>query len=659
MSSPIQNSPGIVRAAHAFAMPPVCVLCILWVVGSTLGCDTDTTVPFKRPAAATAELGSINERTGSVVPSRPAGASSDSSGSSANAGAKRSFRFPVATHKAALPDGMLDGGQLTIHAAWRNAEDGSSRNGAIVLTTSPEGALAMHVVKRTARGYGALRSPLALPAPSTDPSTNPCTVLSGGLTKPTPGHFIAETSFSCSEPDDAPATLRRTYFLISAQPHLRLLERITLHSTAEAHAPAGMTANLSLEVFGEDLDGDSQPDLRLTLTPQLDGHPLEPIHVQLIDRPGGLTLVGNEPEASLLKRADLALESLKGKPSTALEVAGQVAALHAALCRGSGTARLSLGARNGLPCPRSVALGRALAVTVTAHVRAGELAHALQAWEAMRDPKVRVTRKDEARAESALDGVPKSRHYRFEPGPTLPHAQKPSLFRPPAVFLDEHRLLLRGTPPASLTLGETAPTPTSVAAPGFQLRSPDNRFVATEIVRDCSGDHLQLFAADQVVMGRTLGKPAMQIPLSIIPHRAGCSSLSRPRRVKPGSWNLLRWTTSGLVLLHHGKLMHVPLDANLKGGPAVVPSASWRPSGSPEPDAIADAPGLIPVLTRRGIGLLSIAGGKLELIGTEGLPKTLNTLALSPSGERIVASSAQRVYLGTRVLRSSSRPPAP
>lgn len=615
-----------------FAAYASCAFCI--AVQFLVGCERDTTVPFKRPNAE------AHGRTESVA----ASGEGESSKVSTEAESPTAMRFAAAPSSIEIAGGTVtrEGGH--IHAALSRTLE-SGRNDVLLLVSDEQGALSVERSQQQGNAYGSPQAVLTLPAPA-----NQCQIMSGSLAAPSHGHLLVETTYTCPVAPELESgeeqLLMRAFYVLSREEHPRLMERVgvrTSYQEADQQAGLGIRADLK----GLDVDQDGHDDVQLILTPSVEEQVLDPIAFDLIDRPGGLVWDRKEPEASLHTLADNAHKALGRSSERAIALAEQVRRLHRALCRDAGGALIDVGGRNGIPCKPSVALGRALAVSMAAHSKRGDVLAVLATQAQLKSPQVRLLAVDEKRAQKAVEQLPREGDMVFVQGPLVRSPPLPAVHRPLVAFIDEHHLLLRGEPPESYSLSSGERLPTSVVAPSALFADPSRRYVASEIVSDCKSDRLSVFAASQVVMGRSLGTPAAELTIRRGPGGDTCQSQDRGAASRHSELKLLRWNGGKLLFVQADQFLLLTIDEALHSSePAHLLGPSEPLPPALEPDMLATAPPQYAWTTHVGIAIVDVTTHKTHLLRSEGLPANVDEVALSPSGKQIAALSGDRVWLG-------------
>ena len=598
------------------------------------GCERDTTVPFKRPNAET------QARTESVA----APGAGDSTNVISEQESPTAMRFAAAPSSIQIGDSTVTRKGGHIHAALSRRLE-PDRSDVLLLVSDEKGALFVERSKQQGGAYGAPAVVLSLPEPASQ-----CQTLSGSLAAPSHGHLLVEATFTCPIAPEREGTddqlLMRAFYVLSREEHPRLMERVDVRTSsqgADEQAPLGIRADIK----GVDVDQDGHDDVQLILTPSVGDQVLDPIAFDLIDRPGGLVWDREEPEASLRALADQAHKVLGRSPDRAILLSGQVRDLHRALCRDAGGALVDVGGNNGIPCQPSAGLGRALAVSMAAHSKRGDVLDVLALQAQLKSPQVRLLGVDEKRSQKAVEQLPREGDIVFVQGPTVRMLPLPAEHRSRVAFIDEHHLLLRGEPPESYSLSSGERLPTSVVAPSALLTDPSGRYVASEIVRDCSSDRLRVFPAGQVVMGRSMGVPAVELTIRVSQGGEACQDQRQGAGSQTSELKLLRWSGSRLLFVEADRFLLLTVDDALHSS---EPAHELQPSESLptalEPDLLATAPPQYAWATPVGIAIMDVATHKTRLLRSEGLPANLDEVALSPSGKQIAALSGDRVWLG-------------
>ncbi|MDD9970101.1 MAG: hypothetical protein OXR73_27900 [Myxococcales bacterium] len=606
---------------------------------ATAGCDCNEgpAVPFKHPDALQ------KENTSSEQGERPPEGSGD-------AGLRRGQRFVDAPSRVELAAGTLEKKGGHIHATLSTGPDELD---ILALVSDRSGRLAVERTVRTSRpGLLPLTPILELVA-----AARQCTVVSGGLDTLSTAHLHATVTLSCprkldtashGEPTGGAKHLVRSHWLLTAEKSPRQLEHIELHAPPGQDAPA-----LALRFEGKLIDGDDHPDIEAML--QLNGtgdaadaspenQLVSRIPLQWLSRPSGLAVQDGEPERTLVQLAD---EAATTKAPEAGRKATALLALHKRLCRSAGTSEIALSGQMGLPCPPSQAVARAHSILVATAIARERILDALEHRQALEDPRLRPTPADRKRAEEAIAAAPTSVAFQFSKGPTLSPARTTPVHRPRVAFLDDGRLLLRGTPNQIYILSTKEVAPAGIRS-SLAMTDPKGRLAVAEVFRSCQGYRARIVRATQIINGIVAG-PDVARPLIMpaqVPSGYPCDKLPSHVRQQSGGFVVLDYSDSGLLLGRGAELLTLPLDSSGEStSDAAQPLTGGRPiPRSKEPIAITTK-GSYALPTPAGIAI--IRNGRVELVRPPDAQGEVADVALSPSGTRLALTRGRQVWIGT------------
>lgn len=631
----------------------ICVAC---------NCGGDKAVPFKRPGSQSSNQ-SGKDPEGTTSSAGPDQAEPGTPGSNAPP-PFLSVTFPDAPPAVTIEGASLSLAQGHIHAALTRKLAGSLD--ALIVTSQEDGqgpTLAQST--QSAEGFPTPKPLVSLPKPA-----ERCELREAEIQAPSPEHALAVAHFYCGPDVDAhiegiptpgAAAPERGalppdqvgVYVLSNDRRPRLLAHLALHPSGTSPAPRLLRAEVS------DVDNDGHRDIKLALA--LDSHATEDpdaadVAITLLNRTSGLELDPAQPEGALQDLANNAVAALASNPEEAIELASRALRMHADLCRGGATPRISLGDRAGLPCPASVGLGRAHSAIVAAYSLRGHVTATLTAQSSLKaDRNATLLPEDATRVDEAMTRVPRSQTFRFRPGPMVSGLPLPDVHRPLVVFLDEQRLVLRGDPPTTYDWRTEARVPTSIVSSGALFSDPSGEFVAAEWAQACDGTRLRIFRPGQVRASTTRGAPVAEIPIRSGGQAGGCTNRYGSDRLRGSSLiTLLRWGPQGLLLGRGPDLLFVPLNT-ATGKPQATGEAQPLPPGAPlpmdsEPDGFALQVPLYPWVSDAGLVLINTDNGAARLIDTTNIPGRLRSAALSPSGQRIAVLAGQQVWLGDNGL---------
>jgi hypothetical protein len=446
---------------------------------------------------------------------------------------------------------------------------------------------------------------------------------------------------------------RRTLWVVGLGPAPTVLERIVLPGSNDATSP-----KLDVSLRAGDLDGDGHSDLHVGFDVNAPELASTHVDVRLWNRAGGLARDRNEPEQTLLALADEAKNARKRKPASAGQLARQALVAYGALCRESGSARLGFDGGQGLECGASLAAGRAGSILAAVLATEGKLLQALERYETLRSPDMRLTENDWERVQSALATRVEHNSFSWREGPAV--ALPPgSLARLSVIaFLDERRVLLRGRSPRSYDVSSGSAEPIGVHGATLII-DPSARFALVGVTRSCEGPKLSIVRVAQVLEGVVAGPPVSEplITAAAVAPGMPCPPSGPQPRDEPGGFRPLAWTAQGVLLARGAQLWLLALDqsahaaapAQLLAAGAALPALGY--SGEVSSDGRLHA-----LITPLGIALLERASGRARLIALpEGSSAAPSELALSPSGKAIAIVRGGKLYVATA---SALSPPA-
>lgn len=604
------------------------------------GCGGDKSVPFKKPGASDAR-----SEQGAAETAEDAGARVTTD--AGVVGAAKGDRHVMAPSAITLGDLTLDRSRGHIYASLAPTPDGPIH----LLAADDEGPLQLEHAVRQDRGLGAPVADRTL----TTSDLGSCHVVSAQLDALSSNHWVASANLACAgthaaeaesppsqprpsqqtgltaPPHDAadPVRLYQRTWVVDAR-NRRILERMTMLRDPEGPpAPA-------VEFSAADLDGDGHPDVvaRVELNPGTDN--VFDFALEWLDRPGGIARHDREPEASLMREAERARRQLPRRPDRSLALARSVIEFRDQLCGQQHAPPLSLGDRLGLPCARSQALARASAVLVVGRAKRGDVVGALRARARLDSAESKPLPIDRKRADAALGALPKEPAYRFVQGPKLLPQRLPALHRPRVVFIDETQLLVLGNPNRTWNVS-TGDLSVTGAGGSALFVSPDGKWTATELYRDCDGYHIALVPSEKVVEGVVLGAPE-RTPLVLptpAPPGAQCPLTGTLRR-DDGALVLETFGAQHFGLRQHGRRFTVPLEGLTGGAPGPAPVADHGVGGA----------GNAATATVTDHGIVVTTGRQARLVPAAEVPRPLAEVSLSPSGRRVAVVQGQQVWMG-------------
>lgn len=606
------------RAARVGRLAP---LVIAVALAGCSSCESGGPVPFGLDAGGPGEQ-PRGDRGGSVLPEDRASVATTPSISLRE--------LPEGTTRVDVEGAAIELGGAPILAVVAWDSDGDRDRDALVIAPGAAGG--------GPRVLAALREGASFAVPvelvSAPPLAAGCSIARSGARALDAAILAIELEAACPE-DELGASRVLHAFAIASGPRPRVLERFVLRARAgDGGAPID-----ALRLRSEDRDEDGHADLIVDLALAVDGEAAADVSLALLDRPGGLARDAAEPEARIAALAQEARGALRRRPERARGTARRAIALYEALCRESGRSRLELGGAGGLPCGRSAATGRALAVLAQAAARTGQPLEAALALARLETAHVSVRDADRDAARAAIDGIAATPGEVHEGPPAAAPAERgPRLSA--LAFLDEQHLLLRGDRARVIDLGTGAElAPPEHASTALALVDPSGTHRLAAIERRCAGTVLVIAASDalgDLTGARTIAPVAPRRP----PPGAPCPDLTPALRADDDGWRALGWAPQGVLAARGVELRVVPLD--LGGRPAgdavpIEPGAAIPAPIAPG-HATADARAYA-TFAPGGIVLVELAPGRrttlirpAEHAAFEGAPIDV---AISPSARRL------------------------
>jgi hypothetical protein len=625
-------------------------------------CSGDRAVPFKRGVAAGEPT--TDPGTGRAVP--PAATGPGLPG----APTPPSHGYPAGTARIELGGRSLSLEHGAVRAALEVTLEGDDASSLLLVLEDVAGAASLARAHRAGPGWSPPEPVAALSGGGAGPAAA-CSLQSASLVGLGTSYALAETSLDCTatatspaapqpaapatttapaappprEPPPAPAATHAQHHLWIAtleQPP-RVLEHV---ATLDPEGPE--QPRVTATVQSRDLDDDGLADVLLALDVAV-GEPPTHVEIKLYNRAGGLARDTAEPERTLLELADRAKAERRSNAADAGALARRALALHGALCRESGTARLLLGTAHGLDCGASLGAGRAASVLAAVLATEGKLLDALARFQTLDQPSYRLTDNDRERARYALKSRVDEHGYAWRAGPALEPATGPQARRGAVAFIDEGHLLLRGAPGRSYDLGSGTLEPIGIPAQ-IAITDPSGRFALSTVVRSCDGYRLDVVLATQVVAGMVAG-PSVSEPLiarAEPPPGAHCPELTREQRADTGGLRALEWTPQGVLLARGAELLLLPLDAAAaaRGEARVLAPTDAVPGLSQSGELTADGR-YHALITPLGLAIQDRKQGSTRLIAPPDGAGAITELALSPSGSILAVVQGAKVLIGT------------
>lgn len=446
-------------------------------------------------------------------------------------------------------------------------------------------------------------------------------------------------------------------FVVSLGAEPRIRERVQV--LPESGRAPGVVA-LAMRVEDRDADGSDDVVFDIDVT-QPGATTAARVSLPWLERPSGLARDTHEPEAQLAERVTRAKRALRRNPDDALALAREVLALHGAICREPGLARISVGASDGVPCRTSAAAGAAAAIATQALAKKGEVLAALEAWATLERPGTSVARADREAAQHAMEAMPAEAGATWRPGPSHAYRGGPDARLSALAFSPAgDALLLRGGPAASSwNVADGAVSAAPPEAGDVLLRDPSGRLAIVDVHRTCRGFALGIVNAanvvEGVVVGRYLSEPL--IVTAPAPQGARCSdgvgTLPEASRLETGGYFVLGWAPQGAVVARRATVHIVPLDANGAANGEATPLAEGTPAPAPFTAGAATADGsAYAFATPFGVVLRELVPrARVVLLRPEGWAAAQGSagdVAVSSDARRVAVEKGGVVYLISR-----------
>ncbi len=552
--------------------------------------------------------------------------------------------LPTGTTTAEVDGVTLTIPQGSIRAAVASDLDGDDDADAIVILETPEQGTSLAVARRNDDGF----APLATIASWARPAIE-CTLANARLDVLGSAFIAAFLDLDC--PDGRHVELRAYSHEAAPRP------AETLRVTPLADSPATLTARAL------DADDDQRHDLAIDLNFGSTRVP-EPVHVELVwlDRPNGLALRDDQPEATLTAIGQQARAAVRGDANAALGNADRALLLYDAMCRESGRARVHVGEAGaaGLTCRASAGAGSAAFVRTIALARGNDLAGALEALARLDDPGLRVTARDRREAAERLTASV-GLAGQVLPGITLP-PRLDTVRVSRLAFETPNILLVRSEPPQRIDLeawslafnavDSTIPPlpvlPDAISPDETKLlvTDPTGRFAVASVGRNCEGYALSIVRTEQIVGATVIGAEVSHPLIERAPPLATCPAITPAARQDDGDFVVLGWAPQGVVVARREALFVVPLtvDGAPAGESTRLPPGTLPPAPL-RPGAISGDGSLYAFMTPAGV-VLRHSDGRIDLTQLEG---DVTDLAVAPDGSSIAYVQEGAVHVETLV----------
>ena len=446
--------------------------------------------------------------------------------------------------------------------------DGDGDHDVLFLASTDDGAIAFGIATRNTEGL-VFSSPLAIAGVCAPPS-----IASARLIPLGPSLIAAQVTRTCSGAEEQRVVFVRT------QGAARVLETLVL----APHIGETITAR------AEDRDDDGHPDVVVHVALHDESGESADVDLAWLDRAAGLSRDTAEPEATIAARATEARNALRRHPERAIAASHTAVLVHDALC--GSTARLAVGNDQGIACPASSGLGRALAVAAAAEAHQGHLSQALAAVVSLGRTDATVRDADRTLARDALAAMSGVLHPVTIDGPEAHVVSNADTVRLSTLgFLDQDRVLVRGDGARVITLS-TGTSETSTDG-DISIVDASRGHTLAEIERACTGIVLVVRPVfgpiDSPSLEHTLGLVEAQPPPAgaacndLLPASEIDSPLSIQQRRDTGGWRALGWAPQGALVAREGTLVLVPLD--IAGASLGLPTTLAADEPAPAPIA--------------------------------------------------------------------------
>jgi hypothetical protein len=606
------------------------------------------------------------------------------------------------TRRVALEGGVLELGEGSVRASLDVDLDGDHKLDALLVTVDATGAPRLATAARMPEGY-AVPAPVAALAPgaercvleaillrqfapgfaslrgeircatslsaSTAAAGAPPGAASPAPPAPQPGDGAPTSAATSATPSvttsAVPAPMTQHLWIVALAALPRVASHLAWSAPLRPESGVLVLHDVALSHGDFDADGHGDVEARFAFRRTLDSEPAT-LALRFFDRPAGLARDPTEPETTLRSLTDKARDKLRRDPAGALAGADRVLALYSALCREGGEPMVRFDEVDGIPCGRSRAAGRAMAIRVAGLARTGAVPTAIEALAALASDAYDVPRVDHDRVREAFAAVAtKDRAWRK--GPALAPTPGPRAQLSAVAFLDEDTLLLRGASPRRFAIGEGSTSPDVVDA-DTRITDPSGRLVAVEVFRACDGYHLRTVPSAQVV-GALVGVASASEPLLVAappPPGARCPGPLAPSvRDDRGRFRVLDWTERGVLLARGGELWRLALDTEgMATAPAlpVPPAEGARPR---RPGALGEDGRHLALASELGVAIVERATGRTVFVPFAGSelespgPRTTTDVAVSPSGRRAAIVHAGHVFVAIEAAATAPAPDAP
>jgi len=409
---------------------------------------------------------------------------------------------------------------------------------------------------------------------------------------------------------------------IEAQPRVR--ERITVFPPNRG---SDVPIELSLRVEDHDSDGydDVIAETRIGTTV---------VPLTWLNRPGGFSRDGSQPEATFQQLADQAAAMLGSDVSGAEKLALEVLDAFGALCRESGGARLGLSGTQGLQCRRSPGAARASTVAAAAAIRQANFVRALELQRWWNRSVTKPTAEDRQLVHDAWQRAKAKstatwQRLDSEAGPVPLH------------FLDSDTLVIGGHQPRKIQISTGTRSSLSALEALPSIRDPESRFRVDGVRVTCAGFEAKV--------GPVRGKRTHRVPIDRTVAGTPCKTpIDRPASAL--EWAVLGWAPQGLLAASGDRLRIVPLDAFAKPAGRPIDLAPGSPLPAPIRGARITPDGSRYVIPHsQGI---VVRDWKTEATGLwlrpsdwDTVPGGVRSVAISPDGRRVAVQKGSEIRL--------------
>jgi hypothetical protein len=415
--------------------------------------------------------------------------------------------------------------------------------------------------------------------------------------------------------------------MVTLLPSPRVRKKLWLDAPSDESQAA-----LKLVFSGEDRDEDGHIDLVVAVL----GEITPPVELLWLNRPGGFSLVDEEPKQTLENIYAAGRDAQS--PDVVSSETRRLRALSAALCREAKMPRLRVDEAFGVPCGRDF-VGLADALRVGALVAEGRFDAAIQldrsvrdqadkeivaalneAWRSVRAARVPFTRIADAPREGGID------EWTAGLG-----------------FDGDGALVRRGLLTQRFTFEGKKVESEIIVDRNLPVTDLEGRHAVESLVRDCASIRARIVPLDRETGAVQLGGPRREV--EIAPPDEHCERGA----TAPRTWEVLGWTPQGLVARYGARRRVVPLtvDAEPSGEPFDL--GEDEPLPSPILGAHATPDGGVQIDSVPGALLIIREGRPPVAVRDEawGDAPAIRSAALSSDGRQIAVVVNDGLFVGT------------